>query len=92
MYVCMYLDMYIRMCVCSYVRTYVCTYFGCLFFSCVSAHDIAPEGKYPAIFDDNSNPIILGKIKRIKSMQPKSLDEEEITRSGKYINIKKIFT
>ena len=60
---------------------------ACIFYSCISSHDIAPEGKYPAIFDDNSNPIILGKIKRIKSMQPKSLDEEEITRSGNCVII-----
>ncbi|XP_065898907.1 microcephalin-like isoform X2 [Dysidea avara] len=49
--------------------------------ACVSSNNIAPEGKYPAIFDENSDPVVLGKIKRIKSMQPKSLDEEEITRS-----------
>ena len=80
-----YVFRYVHTYVCMHIRMYVLILGVYTFFSCVSAHDIAPEGKYPAIFDDNSNPIILGKIKRIKSMQPKSLDEEEITRSGKYI-------
>jgi len=59
----------------------------CWYCSCISAHEIAPEGKYPAIFDQNSDPVVLGKIKRIKSMQPKSFDEEEIARNGNYIII-----
>ena len=76
--------------ICSwYIHSYICIRYRdvcslcCSHYSCVSSNNIAPEGKYPAIFDENSDPVVLGKIKRIKSMQPKSLDEEEITRSGK---------
>ena len=39
------------------------------------------EAKYPVLCKDGSDsPVVLGKIKRIKSMQPKEL-EVEITRS-----------
>jgi len=66
------------------MHTFICLYsLYSSHNSCVSSNDIAPEGKYPAIFDENSDPVVLGKIKRIKSMQPKSLDEDEITKSGR---------
>ena len=70
----MYVDVYIRLSV-HYVHILF------TLCSCISAHEIAPERKYPPIYE-NSDPVILGKIKRIKSMQPKSLDEEGITKSG----------
>ena len=70
-----------------HMDTFICLYPACSLYSshnsCVSSNEIAPEGKYPAIFDENSDPVVLGKIKRIKSMQPKSLDEDEITKSGR---------
>ena len=80
---CVYLSVCVFVCVC--VCVCVCLWWVFKFFSCVSSHEYAPEGKYPAIFDENSVPVILGKIKRIKSMQPKSFDEEGITKSSVYI-------
>ena len=83
--------MYVCTCVYIYIYIYLivsvlCTYVVLLTLcSCISAHEIAPEGKYPPIYE-NSDPVILGKIKRIKSMQPKSLDEEGITKSGMYMH------
>lgn len=90
------------MCVCTRICLTVCvlcTHVVCMYVlygeyylylrtlcSCISAHEIAPEGKYPPIYE-NSDPVILGKIKRIKSMQPKSLDEEGITKSGTYVHM-----
>ena len=52
--------------------------------SCKRANDWISEAKYPVITRDTSDPtstpVVLGKIKRIKSMQPKPL-EEEISKS-----------
>jgi microcephalin len=52
--------------------------------ACKRANDWISEAKYPVITRDtadaSSTPVVLGKIKRIKSMQPKPL-EEEIAKS-----------
>ena len=51
---------------------------------CKRANDWISEAKYPVITRDTTDasttPVVLGKIKRIKSMQPKPL-EEEIAKS-----------
>ena len=48
---------------------------------CKRANDRVSEAKYPVLNKDGSDsPVVLGRIKRIKSMQPKPL-VEEITRS-----------
>ncbi|XP_062507282.1 microcephalin-like isoform X2 [Corticium candelabrum] len=43
--------------------------------SCRQTGEIASEAKYPVIYNE-STPVILGKLKRMKSMQPKSFDEQ----------------
>ena len=48
-------------------------------YSSKRAHDRVSEAKYPVLCGSDS-PVVLGKIKRIKSMQPKPL-EDEITKS-----------
>ena len=50
-----------------------------LTFSSKRANDRVSEAKYPVLCGGDS-PVVLGKIKRIKSMQPKPL-EDEITKS-----------
>ncbi|KAL5457097.1 hypothetical protein EMCRGX_G034336 [Ephydatia muelleri] len=45
--------------------------------ACKRANDRVSEAKYPAIVNDlTGSPVVLGKLKRIKSMQPKPLEEE----------------
>ncbi|XP_064382263.1 microcephalin-like isoform X2 [Halichondria panicea] len=49
--------------------------------ACKRANDRVSEAKYPVLCKDGSDsPMVLGRIKRMKSMQPKPL-VEEITRS-----------
>ena len=56
-------------------------YFSSLSHSCRRANDRVSEPKYPVLCREGSGtPIVLGKIKRIKSLQPKPL-EEEVARS-----------
>ena len=67
-----------------------CTFF----FSCKRANDWISEAKYPVITRDSSEtagptgggtPVVLGKIKRVKSMQPKPLEEEIAKSLGEWI-------
>ena len=45
-------------------------------------NDRISEAKYPVIpGDKNTSAVVLGKLKRLKSMQPKPIDEDEISRS-----------
>ena len=61
------------------VRIYVL--FSSLSCSCRRANDRVSEPKYPVLCREGSGtPVVLGKIKRIKSLQPKPL-EEEVARS-----------
>ena len=61
------------------VRIYVL--FSSLSCSCRRANDRVSEPKYPMLCREGSGtPVVLGKIKRIKSLQPKPL-EEEVARS-----------
>lgn len=39
------------------------------------------EAKFPVVSKATDSPTVLGKLKRYKSMQPKPIDEAEITRS-----------
>ena len=39
------------------------------------------EAKYPVVSKATDSPTVLGKLKRYKSMQPKPIDEGEISRS-----------
>ena len=70
-------------CTCTFVHVHVSSFPH----SCKRANDWISEAKYPVITCDSNGgalrrgtPVVLGKIKRIKSMQPKPLDEE-IARS-----------
>ena len=52
--------------------------------SCKRANDRVSEAKYPAIVNElTGSPVVLGKLKRIKSMQPKPLEEEVARSLGK---------
>ena len=57
--------------------------------SCKRANDWISEAKYPVITRDtadaSSTPVVLGKIKRIKSMQPKPLEEEIAKSLGNWV-------
>ena len=46
-------------------------------------NDRISEAKYPVIPGDKNttSSVVLGKLKRLKSMQPKPIDEDEISRS-----------
>ena len=72
---------------------YVCEWCGCAGVVCTSviflylsrrckrANDRVSEVKYPMLcWEGSDSPLVLGKLKRIKSLQPKPL-EEEIARS-----------
>ena len=41
------------------------------------------EAKYPVISEGAESPVVLGRIKRMKSMQPKPFDEEIARSVGK---------
>ena len=43
---------------------------------CKRVNDRVSEAKYPVISNEGGTPVVLGKIKRVKSMQPKPLEEE----------------
>ena len=62
-------------------EVHICVLFSSLSCSCRRANDRVSEPKYPVLCREGSGtPVVLGKIKRIKSLQPKPL-EEEVARS-----------
>ena len=50
--------------------------------------DRISEAKYPVVSGEKKEcALVLGKLKRLKSMQPKPIDEEQITKSvGQFIS------
>ena len=65
----------------SHSCLFLCSGYSLFLTSSKRANDRVSEAKYPVLCKDGTDsPVVLGKIKRIKSMQPKPL-EEEITKS-----------
>ena len=51
-----------------------------MYNSCKRCNERVSEAKYPVISEGMESPVVLGRIKRMRSMQPKPF-EEEIARS-----------
>ena len=54
--------------------------------SCKRCNERVSEAKYPVTSKDinGGTPVVLGKIKRVKSMQPKPFEEQVARSLGKY--------
>ena len=52
-----------------------------LLISCNRCNERVSEAKYPVILEGTESPVVLGRVKRMRSMQPKPFEEDEIARS-----------
>ena len=93
-YICLALIYHVQYacsCKCTCTHVHVCPLSP---GSCKRANDWISEAKYPVITRDSTGgtcteaggtPVVLGKIKRIKSMQPKPLEEEIAKSLGEHV-------